>query len=95
MPDGTEDDLVTILTVKGVTKAEKAECLEEFRQSEWSVCSSHNWFRFCFSLFGFKSPETEHCVAMEDTSCMPVTAGIMLSWILMELRLQQHKGRLV
>ena len=46
MPDGTEDDLVTILTVKGVTKAEKAECLEEFRQSEWSVCSSHNWFRF-------------------------------------------------
>ena len=42
MPDGTEDDLVTILTVKGVTKAEKAECLEEFRQSEWSVCSSHN-----------------------------------------------------
>ena len=38
MPDGTEDDLVTILTVKGVTKAEKAECLEEFRQNEWSVC---------------------------------------------------------
>lgn len=34
MPDGTEDDLVTILTVKGVTKAEKAECLEEFRQNE-------------------------------------------------------------
>ena len=35
MPDGTEDDLVTILTVKGVTKAEKAECLEEFRENEY------------------------------------------------------------
>lgn len=31
MPDATEDDLVTILTVKGATKTEKAECLEEFR----------------------------------------------------------------
>lgn len=31
MPDATEDDLVTILTVKGATKAEKAECLEEFK----------------------------------------------------------------
>ena len=31
MPDATEDDLITILTVKGATKAEKAECLEEFK----------------------------------------------------------------
>ena len=31
MPDATEDDLVTILTVKGATKTEKAECLEEFK----------------------------------------------------------------
>ena len=31
MPEATEDDLVTILTVKGATKTEKAECLEEFR----------------------------------------------------------------
>ena len=38
MPDGTEEDLVTILTVKGATKAEKAECVEEFRKSEWRVC---------------------------------------------------------
>ncbi|OAO12426.1 Vps53-like protein [Blastocystis sp. ATCC 50177/Nand II] len=29
MPDGTEDDLVTILTVKGVTKAEKAEDVDD------------------------------------------------------------------
>ena len=34
MPDGTEDDLVTILNVKGATKAEKAECLDEYRESE-------------------------------------------------------------
>lgn len=32
MPEGTEDDLMTILTVKGATKQEKAECLEEFRE---------------------------------------------------------------
>ena len=32
MPEGTEDDLTTILTVKGATKQEKAECLEEFRE---------------------------------------------------------------
>ena len=34
MPDGTEDDLVTILTVKGASKQEKADCLEEFRTNE-------------------------------------------------------------
>lgn len=34
MPDGTEEDLVTILTVKGATKQEKADCLEEFRSNE-------------------------------------------------------------
>ena len=27
--------MVTILTVKGVTKAEKAKCLEEFRENEY------------------------------------------------------------
>ena len=32
MPEGTEDDLMTILTVKGATKQEKAECLEEHRE---------------------------------------------------------------
>ena len=32
MPEGTEDDLTTILTVKGATKQEKAECLEEYRE---------------------------------------------------------------
>lgn len=34
MPDGTEDDLVTILIVKGASKQEKADCLEEFRTNE-------------------------------------------------------------
>ena len=34
MPDGTEEDLVTILTVKGASKQEKADCLEEFRANE-------------------------------------------------------------
>ena len=52
MPDGTEDDLVTILTVKGVTKAEKAECLEEFRQNEWGVCWSQLVSLLLFT-FGF------------------------------------------
>ena len=86
MPDGTEDDLVTILTVKGVTKAEKAECLEEFRQNEWSVCSISLSFSCCFSILESCSSETEHCVAMEDSSCMLVLAGIMVSRIFMELR---------
>ena len=44
MPDGTEEDLVTILTVKGATKAEKAECVEEFRKSEWRVCCAFGQF---------------------------------------------------
>ena len=34
MPDGTEEDLITILTVKGASKQEKADCLEEFRANE-------------------------------------------------------------
>ncbi len=40
MPEGTEDDLTTILTVKGATKQEKAECLEEYREKNeaWGVC---------------------------------------------------------
>ncbi|KAK8798110.1 hypothetical protein WA171_005635 [Blastocystis sp. BT1] len=32
MPEGTEEDLVTILTVKGATKQEKTECIDEFRE---------------------------------------------------------------
>ena len=38
MPDGTEEDLATILTVKGATKQEKADCLEEFRSNEQYSC---------------------------------------------------------
>ena len=34
MPDGTEEDLITILTVKGASKQEKADCLEEFSANE-------------------------------------------------------------
>ena len=34
MPDGTEEDLITILTVKGASKQEKTDCLEEFRANE-------------------------------------------------------------
>ena len=34
MPDGVEEDLVTILNVKGASKQEKTECLNEFRESE-------------------------------------------------------------
>jgi len=32
MPEGTEEDLVTILAVKGATKQEKTECIDEFRE---------------------------------------------------------------
>ena len=72
MPDGTEDDLVTILTVKGVTKAEKAECLEEFRQSEWSVCSSHN--------LPFALKQTGNRSSSSLKSCMEIGTGAASSF---------------
>ena len=49
MPEGTEDDLTTILTVKGATKQEKAECLEEYQ--------SHS-----NTSFLHMTQKTSHCI---------------------------------
>ena len=40
MPDGTEDDLVTILTVKGASKQEKADILTYFGQFDYDSLNS-------------------------------------------------------